>query len=68
MFELGWAEVGLISLIALLVLGPTEFVEIARKAGRLVGSLRQHAAHWQSQLESALPQDKRAKDKNDGGK
>ena len=57
MFELGWAELGIIGLVALLVLGPEEFIVVARKAGRMVGSLRSMATHWQRQLEDALPPD-----------
>lgn len=57
MFEIGWAELGIIGLIALLVLGPEEFIVVARKAGRFIGSLRAMAVKWQRQLEDALPPD-----------
>jgi sec-independent protein translocase protein TatB len=64
MFELGWAEIGIIGLVALLVLGPEEFVTVARKAGRVIGGLRRSVTQWQSELDAALPDDK---DKKDGG-
>jgi sec-independent protein translocase protein TatB len=57
MFELGWAEIGIIGLVALLVLGPQEFLVVARSAGRFMGNLRRMAASWQAQVESALPAD-----------
>jgi sec-independent protein translocase protein TatB len=57
MFELGWAEIGIIGFIALLVLGPDEFIVVARKVGRFIGGLRRTASEWQNQLEHALPED-----------
>lgn len=40
MFDVGFTELVLIGLVALLVLGPTKMMEVARFTGRWVGRLR----------------------------
>jgi sec-independent protein translocase protein TatB len=40
MFDVGFTELVLIGLVALLVLGPTKMMEVARFAGRWAGRLR----------------------------
>ena len=40
MFDVGFTELILIGLVALLVLGPTKMLELARLAGRWAGRLR----------------------------
>lgn len=52
MFDIGWAELLLIAVVALLVLGPNEFPVVLRKLGRWAGMLRRQAAAWQAQLDA----------------
>lgn len=52
MFDIGWAELFLIAVVALVVLGPNELPVVMRKLGRWAGALRRHAASWQAQIEN----------------
>lgn len=51
MFDLGWSEMGIVLLIALLVLGPKEMPKLARDLGRWVGKARSLAREFQRSLE-----------------
>ncbi|TVQ33805.1 MAG: twin-arginine translocase subunit TatB [Geminicoccaceae bacterium] len=51
MFDLGWAEMGIIMLVALLVLGPKELPRLARDIGRWTGKARAMAREFQRSLE-----------------
>ena len=51
MFDLGWSEMGIVLLIALLVLGPKEMPKLARDLGRWVGKARALAREFQRSLE-----------------
>jgi sec-independent protein translocase protein TatB len=50
-FDLGWSEMGIVLLIALLVLGPKEMPKLARDLGRWVGKARALAREFQRSLE-----------------
>ncbi len=51
MFDLGWSEMGIVLLVALLVLGPKEMPKLARDLGRWVGKARSLAREFQRSLE-----------------
>ncbi|MFP4126046.1 MAG: Sec-independent protein translocase protein TatB [Alphaproteobacteria bacterium] len=51
MFDLGWSEMGIILLVALLVLGPKEMPKLARDLGRWIGKARALAREFQRSLE-----------------
>ena len=51
MFEVGFSEMVLIALVALLVLGPNKLPKLARDVGRWVGRARQMVRQMQDQLD-----------------
>jgi sec-independent protein translocase protein TatB len=53
-FGVGTAELLVIGLIALLVLGPDKLPEAARKVGRIITELRRVSSGFQSELRDAL--------------
>ncbi|MGE3619469.1 MAG: Sec-independent protein translocase protein TatB [Acidimicrobiia bacterium] len=54
MFNLGGGEILVISLIALIVLGPQRLPEAARQVGRVVGELRRLSSGFQNEVRSAF--------------
>lgn len=54
MFDLGWSELFIIAVVALLVVGPKELPILLRTIGKYVGVVRQHAAEFRSQFEAAM--------------
>ncbi len=51
MFDLGWSEMAIVLLVALLVLGPKELPKLARDLGRWVGKARSLSREFQRALE-----------------
>jgi len=51
MFEVGFSEMLLIALVALLVLGPNKLPKLARDVGRWAGRARQMVRQMQDQLD-----------------
>ena len=51
MFEVGFSEMVLIALVALVVLGPNKLPKLARDVGRWVGRARQMVRQMQDQLD-----------------
>jgi sec-independent protein translocase protein TatB len=51
MFDIGWAEMAVIMLVALIVIGPKDLPRVARTVGRWVGKGRALAREFQTQLE-----------------
>jgi sec-independent protein translocase protein TatB len=54
MFEIGWSELMLIGIVALIVIGPKELPSVLRTVGRTVGKLRRMAGEFQGQFQEAL--------------
>lgn len=54
MFNVGTAELLVILLVALLVLGPTKLPDAARQFGRAVGELRRLSSGFQAEMRDAL--------------
>ena len=54
MFDIGWGELVLIGLVALIVIGPKELPTVLRTAGQWVGKLKRMASEFQGQFQEAL--------------
>ena len=51
MFDIGWSEMGLILLVALIVIGPKDLPRLARQIGRWSGKARAMAREFQRSLD-----------------
>ena len=51
MFDVGWSEMGLILLVALLVIGPKDLPRVARQVGRWTAKTRAMAREFQRSLD-----------------
>jgi sec-independent protein translocase protein TatB len=60
MFDLGFSELVVIGLIALIVLGPKRLPEVARTAGRWMGQLRHFISNVKQDLDREIHQDELA--------
>lgn len=54
MFNVGGAELLVIALVALIVLGPDRLPDAARQAGKMLGELRRISSGFQNELRSAI--------------
>jgi len=54
MFGLGWGEVVVIGIVALIAIGPKELPTVLRSAGLWMGKIRRMAAEFQGQFQEAL--------------
>ena len=54
MFGIGWAELLVIAVVAIIVVGPKELPRLMRTFGHYVGKLRHMAADFQRQFEEAV--------------
>jgi sec-independent protein translocase protein TatB len=54
MFDIGWGEITLIGVVALVVIGPKELPGVLRTVGQTVTKLRRMAGEFQSQFQEAL--------------
>ena len=54
MFGLGWGEVVVIGIVALIAIGPKELPTVLRSAGLWMGKIRRMAAEFQGQFKEAL--------------
>ncbi|BBF92701.1 Sec-independent protein translocase protein TatB [Blastochloris tepida] len=54
MFDIGWSELLVIAVVALVVIGPKELPDVIRGVGRTVAKLRSMAAEFQGQFNEAL--------------
>ena len=54
MFDIGWSELVLIGVVALVVLGPKELPGVLRMVGQWMGKARRMAADFQGQFQEAM--------------
>ncbi|MGO4715736.1 Sec-independent protein translocase protein TatB [Bradyrhizobium sp. 2TAF24] len=54
MFDIGWGEMVVIGVVALVVIGPKELPGVLRTVGRVVGKARRMASEFQGQFNEAL--------------
>jgi sec-independent protein translocase protein TatB len=54
MFEIGWSELLVIAVVALIAIGPKELPGVLRTAGQWIGKIRRMAADFQGQFQEAL--------------
>jgi sec-independent protein translocase protein TatB len=54
MFDIGWGELVLIGLVALIVIGPKELPTVLRTAGQWMGKIKRMASEFQGQFQEAL--------------
>src|SRR6516164_2642853 len=54
MFDIGWSELVLIGVVALIAIGPKELPGVLRTVGQWMGKARKMAAEFQSQFQEAM--------------
>src|ERR1700728_2045252 len=54
MFDIGWSELALIAVVALVAIGPKELPGVLRTVGQWMGKVRRMAAEFQGQFQEAL--------------
>jgi len=54
MFDIGWSELVVIGVVALLVVGPKELPALLRTIGRYVGMIRRQANEFRAQFDEAM--------------
>jgi sec-independent protein translocase protein TatB len=54
MFNLGWGEILLIGIVALIAIGPKELPGVLRSVGQMLGKVRRMASEFQGQFQEAL--------------
>lgn len=54
MFDIGWSELMVIGVVALIVIGPKELPGVLRTVGKTISRLRRMAGEFQGQFQDAL--------------
>ncbi|HXG79371.1 MAG TPA: Sec-independent protein translocase protein TatB [Methyloceanibacter sp.] len=54
MFDIGWSELLVIAVVAIIVVGPKDLPKLMRSVGHYAGKLRRAAADFQRQFEEAM--------------
>ena len=54
MFDIGWGELVLIGIVALIAIGPKELPTVLRIAGQWMGKVKRMANEFQGQFQEAL--------------
>ena len=54
MFDIGWSELLVIAVVAIIVIGPKDLPRVMRTVGHYAGKLRRAAADFQRQFEKAM--------------
>ena len=54
MFDIGWGELVVIGIVALIAIGPKELPTVLRSLGQWMGKIRRMAAEFQGQFQEAL--------------
>lgn len=54
MFDIGWSELVVIGIVALIAIGPKELPSVLRSLGHWMGKIRRMASEFQGQFQEAL--------------
>src|ERR1700748_3507705 len=54
MFDIGWSEIMVIAVVALIAIGPKELPGVLRMVGQWMGKARKMAAEFQGQFQEAM--------------
>jgi len=54
MFDIGWTEILIIAVVAIIVVGPKDLPRMLRTLGRYAGQLRRTAGEFRSQFDDAI--------------
>src|SRR5881227_3871485 len=54
MFDIGWSELVVIAVVALIAIGPKELPAVLRTIGQWMGKARKMAAEFQGQFQEAM--------------
>src|ERR1700749_2841115 len=54
MFDIGWGEIAVIAVVALIAIGPKELPGVLRMVGQWMGKARKMAAEFQGQFNEAM--------------
>ncbi len=54
MFDIGWGELVVIGIVALIAIGPKELPTVLRTLGQFMGKVRRMAAEFQGQFQEAM--------------
>jgi sec-independent protein translocase protein TatB len=54
MFDIGWSELVVIGVVALIAIGPKELPAVLRTVGQYMGKIRKMAAEFQGQFQEAM--------------
>src|SRR6202020_418592 len=54
MFDIGWSEIAVIAVVALIAIGPKELPGVVRMVGQWMGKARKMAAEFQGQFNEAM--------------
>lgn len=65
MFEIGWTELVVVAVVAVLVVGPKDLPRMLRTFGQLVGKARRMASDFQHQFNDALKEAERQAEMDD---
>jgi sec-independent protein translocase protein TatB len=65
MFEIGWSELLVIAVVAILVVGPKELPRMLRTFGGMLGKMRRMAGEFQSQFNDVLREAERQAELDD---
>src|ERR1700754_3549845 len=54
MFDIGWSEMMVVGVVALVVIGPKDLPAALRQAGKWMGAVRRMASDFQGQVNEAM--------------
>src|ERR1700753_4304635 len=54
MFDIGWSEIAVIAVVALIAIGPKELPGVLRMVGQWMGKARKMASEFQGQFNEAM--------------
>src|SRR3954463_7037561 len=60
MFDIGWSELVVIAVVALIAIGPKELPGVLRTVGAYMGKIRRMASEFQGQFQEAMREAERA--------